>query len=481
MSRPMMDVLRASAMDLAQGIRDQALSSRDVVEAHIHRIEQVNPRINAVVADRFHLAREEARAADEAVAEGRADLGPLHGVPCTIKECFALSGMPQSGGLVARRNYRSRSDATAVARLRAAGAIPLGVTNLSELGMWMESANRLYGRTNNPYDRRRTAGGSSGGEGAIVGAGGSPFGLGSDIGGSIRIPAFFNGVFGHKATGGLVPGSGQFPQPENDAWRYLATGPIARRASDLYPLLQIMAGPDGEDPACDRALPPSPNDVAVPSLRVVTIDTDGRTPVHSDLRRAQQRVAAHLSRIGCEVRHVRLDALRRAAEIWMAMMSSAAETKFGDLLGNGQPLHLGREALRFGLGRSTHTLPALLLAVLEKAPVMQSKHLDPLIAMGGELRKELQDTIGSHGVMLYPSHGVPAPRHGAPLLRPTRWVYTAVFNAMEMPSTQVPLGLNPRGIPLGVQIAAMHGNDHLTIATAMELERAFGGWVPPET
>src|SRR5207237_4871758 len=140
--------------------------------------------------------------------------------------------------------------APTVGGLRAAGAIPLGVTNLSELCMWMESNNRVYGRTGNAYDPRRTAGGSSGGEGAIVGAAGAPFGLGSDIGGSIRMPAFFNGVFGHKPTGGLVPNSGQFPMAHGPALRYLTTGPIARHAEDLMPLLRILAGPDGDDAGC---------------------------------------------------------------------------------------------------------------------------------------------------------------------------------------------------------------------------------------
>src|SRR5262249_8717417 len=152
-----------------------------------------------------------------------------------------------TGGLYARRGKPATRDATAVKRLRAAGAIPLGVTNVSELCMWMESANTVYGRTSNPYDLARTPGGRSGGEGAIVGAGASPVGLGSDVGGSIRMPAFFCGVFGHKPTGGLIPNTGQFPIAENDALRYLTTGPLCRRAEDLWPIVRTLAGPDGED------------------------------------------------------------------------------------------------------------------------------------------------------------------------------------------------------------------------------------------
>lgn len=229
----------ASAVALARRIRERSVTARAVVDAHIAHLERCNPTLNALVADRFAEARAEADLADEAVRRG-APLGPLHGVPCTIKEAFALTGMPNTSGLVARKGLRATRDATAVQRLRAAGAIPLGVTNVSELCMWMESDNRVYGRSNNPYDPRRIVGGSSGGEGAVVGAGGAPFGLGSDIGGSIRMPAFFNGVFGHKPSAGLVPGSGQFPMATGAATRYLTTGPLARRAEDLYPLLSVM-------------------------------------------------------------------------------------------------------------------------------------------------------------------------------------------------------------------------------------------------
>src|SRR5262245_58857220 len=178
------DLLSVSATELASRIRRRELSSLEVVDAHIAHLQRHNPVLNAVVCDRFDAARDEARAADARCAAG-ADLPPLHGVPCTIKESFALTGMPNTSGLVARKGLLSTADATAVRKVRAAGAIPLGVTNVSELCMWMESHNNVYGRTNNPYDPGRIVGGSSGGEGAAIGAGGSPFGVGSDVGGSI--------------------------------------------------------------------------------------------------------------------------------------------------------------------------------------------------------------------------------------------------------------------------------------------------------
>ncbi|CAN0591760.1 unnamed protein product, partial [Laminaria digitata] len=182
-------LLQLSATELARRIRERECSSVEVVEAHIQQLLAVNPRINAVVAERLEAAREEARAADRQAERTPGFLPPLLGVPCTIKECFAVKGMPQCAGLVARKDFRAEIDATTVARLRAAGAIVLGVSNTSELCMWMETNNRVYGRTNSPYDSGRIVGGSSGGEGAIVASGASPFGLGSDVGGSIRMPA----------------------------------------------------------------------------------------------------------------------------------------------------------------------------------------------------------------------------------------------------------------------------------------------------
>src|SRR4051812_41974481 len=194
------EVLHASALELAAAIRSGELTSREVVDAHIARLEAFQPRTGAVAVPRFDAARAAADQADAATEPS----GPLHGVPCTIKESFAVEGLPNAAGLVSRRDHRAPADAPTVALLRDAGAIPLGLTNTSELCMWIETDNKLYGRSSSAYDARRTAGGSSGGEGAAVGSGGSPFGLGADIGGSVRIPAFFNGVFGHKASPGLI-------------------------------------------------------------------------------------------------------------------------------------------------------------------------------------------------------------------------------------------------------------------------------------
>ncbi len=473
-------LLTKSGVELAAMIRRGEATSERVVRVHLDRLREVNPALNAVVRVRLSEALQEAREADRALKERGPDaVGPLHGVPCTIKEAFALTGMPQTAGLVARRGYRATEDAVTVARLRAAGAIPLGVTNVSELLMWMESNNRVYGRCNNPYDPSRIVGGSSGGEGAAIGAGISPFGLGADIGGSIRLPAFFNGVFGHKPSSGLVPNTGQWPIAENEALGYLSTGPLARRADDLFPVLKVLAGPDGECVACNEMELRDPESVDIGALRVLDVPDNGFTPVSRSLRTAQRRAAHALGSTGASITSPTFRGLARSLHYWSAMLSAAGGTPFGVLLGGGERKPLGPEILKWMARRSEHTLPALVLAGIERIPEAVPARTELLVDEARALREQLSEALGDDGVMLFPPYSRTAPRHYAPLLRPFDFVYTAIINVMGFPATQVPLGLDRHGLPLGVQVVAAHGNDHLTLAVARYLEHVFGGWVPP--
>ena len=472
-------LLTSSAIDLAARIRTREVSAREVVEVHIQQAQRANPELNAIVVDRYDAARREATLADDRVRAGGDDLPPLLGVPCTIKEAFAVEGMPNSSGLVARKDRRCDRDAITVTRLRRAGAIPLGVTNVSELCMWMESSNRVYGRTNNPYDPSRIVGGSSGGEGAIIGCGASPFGLGSDIGGSIRMPAFFNGVFGHKPTGGMVPSSGQFPVAAEGALRYLTTGPLARRAEDLMPLLRILAGPDPGDARCAPFELGDPAAVAIDSLRVISIADNGGVRVSSELQAAQQRCEEALARRGARVERRSISALRHSFDIWSAALTEAGGPSFSSMLGEGTEITPYRELAAWALRRSPHTLPAIALAMLEKVGKVMPARTRRFVEVGRRLRDELSALLADDGVILYPSYPSVAPRHLKPMMPPFQWVYTAVFNVMELPVTQVPLGLGRELLPLGVQVVARHGRDHQSIAVAMALEEDFGGWVPP--
>ncbi|HWL37580.1 MAG TPA: amidase [Frankiaceae bacterium] len=458
-----------SASELARRVRAGEVTSRALVEGSIDQVRRVNPRVNALVADRFDAALAEADAADAAVARG-GDLPPFHGVPCTVKETFAVAGMPNTAGLVSRVGRPATEDAITVRRLRAAGAIPIGVTNVSELAMWFESDNKVYGRTNNPYDTSRIVGGSSGGEGAAVAAAYAPFGLGSDIGGSIRMPAFFNGVFGHKASAGLVPNDGQFPVDTAEAMlRYQCTGPLARRAEDLLPLLRILADS-----------PVGPDEVDLAGLDVVTVESNGRHTVQPELIAAQRRAVATLRTLGARVRTAEVTALRKSFDIWGSMLSEARSVPFRTLMAGGGRFSTPREVALLLRGRSPHTLPALGLAMVERWPDLLPSRRRRYAAMGRALRDELTHLVGENGVLFYPSFPTLAPRHNVPIRRPFSFAYTAILNVAELPATQVPLGLDAAtGLPLGVQVAAAPGNDALTIAVARHLERELGGWVPP--
>jgi fatty acid amide hydrolase 2 len=468
---------RRSATALARAIREGEVSSREVVEAHIDTCQRCQPRTGAIAVERFDAARREADAADARIASaGEGELPPLLGVPCTIKESFALAGMPNCAGLVARREHRAATTAPTVQRLIDAGAIPLGLTNVSELTLWVESDNRVYGRTSNPYDSSRAAGGSSGGEGAAVGSGASPFGLGSDIAGSIRIPAFFCGVFGHKPSNGLVPHTGSYPVAHGEAKRLLCAGPLARRGEDLMPVLRILSGPDGVDPLV-TGVPElgDPASVSLEGLRVLISESAFVQPIRRELLAARERAAGALAAAGARLERVRLPQMRQVAEAYLATLGDGDSLAEVMQEGGAEPLTI-RGALRRG---GPHTVPLKALALLERAnqlsPPRRSRRA---IAWGQEYAREIAETIGE-GVLLHPPLANVAPRHGHTYGRFYALQPMAAFNLAAVPVTQVPLGLGSSGLPLGVQVAAAPGRDHVSIAVAMELERVFGGWVPP--
>eukprot|EP01124_Arcella_intermedia_P032436 TRINITY_DN7567_c0_g1_i1.p1 TRINITY_DN7567_c0_g1~~TRINITY_DN7567_c0_g1_i1.p1 ORF type:complete len:534 (-),score=125.93 TRINITY_DN7567_c0_g1_i1:22-1623(-) len=472
-------LLRASAFELAAKIKNREIRSSELVEIHIKQMEYVNPILNAMVANRFKEARQAARLADELMLSIPAEeLPPLHGVPFSVKEAISLTGMPNSSGLLSRKDHISTKDATVVSRLRKAGAIPIGVTNVSELCMWMESNNLVYGRTNNPYDTSRIVGGSSGGEGATV-CSCTPFGVGSDIGGSLRMPAFFCGIFTHKPTGGLVPNEGQFPISRNEALRYLTTGILCKHAKDLLPLLHILVGEDQFKYSL------KPVNLNLSTLNIMSVRQGPKRffveKVSSDLTKAQIAVENYFSSKGATVTVVEhLNEFAETLEIWSACLSVAGNDDFAFSMGNCKyHISSGIELLKWLLGIPSHTLPAIGLSIIEKLPKLfpslTKKDASKLLVV----KKNIIDKLGSDGVLLYPTYPRVAPKHNKPLLPPFNWVHTAIFNVLEFPVTNVPLGLNHEGLPLGIQVASIPGNDALTIAIAERLEEQFGGWVPP--
>jgi fatty acid amide hydrolase 2 len=466
-------------MSIRRAIVDGEVSVREVVDAHVEHIQRVNPAINAVVVQRFEQAREAADDADRRLRSERWDVAaapPLLGLPFTVKEYVEVAGAPLSAGIWSRRDVRGQTDATIVRRLLDAGAILVGTTNVPEGGLWMETDNRVYGRTVNPWDRERTCGGSSGGEGAIVASGGVAFGLGADVGGSIRIPAAFCGTVGHKPTGRMVPNTGYWPEVHGELSAYLVCGPLVRRTEDVMPLMRVLSGPDGADHAVRAWELGDPTHVDLRDVTVFPVPGNGFTRVSRSYRNAIDEAARALQSRGATIGRLDPKRLRRAFMIWAAMMATGGGDLYAEVLGDGTPIRVRRELLRSMLGRSKHTLPALVIAGAELLANRVPGELDKAVAHGRALQKELEELLGPRGVLLHPPYSRPAPRHYRAMLTPLDFVCTGLFNVLEFPSTVVPMGHGGAKVPLSVQVIARRGNDHLTVAVAGALEDAFGGW-----
>ena len=466
------------ATELAAKIRAREVTVSAVLEAHIARIERVNPLINAVVVDTFEDARREARAADRLLTTVDPEtLPPFFGVPFTVKELIAVQGLPWTAGVVARAHVVADEDAPQVQRLRAAGAIVIGTTNVSECGLWLESSNKIYGRTRNPWDLRRMAGGSTGGEAAIIAAGGSPMGLGADIGGSIRNPCFFNGICGHKPSGGLLPAAGHWPPAPGRRARYCVTGPMGRTIEDLTAMMEVLSLED--DPYRDADQPRFQRRSIQPGkIRVFTFEGTGLARVSRDMKRALSETASALEYAGFQVEEWAPSRLNRAAEIWGAKLAVTGDPSVSEFLGNGQPISLLSQWARWPFRRANHSLISLIMASGEALTHASESQAEHLIGIADEIRAEIEDKLGDDGVLMFPVYPRSAPRHHAPLLSPLAFSFCGIVNVLELPGTAVPTGFDRRSMPLGVQIVGPRFGDSLTLAVAKHVEAAWGGWRP---
>ena len=476
----MTELITLSALELRDRIHRGSITSRQVVDAHIARIEAVNPAINAVVRTRFDQARREADEADVRIAASPNDLPSFLGVPCTVKEHFELTGFPQTAGLLRRTNKIATRDATAIQRMREAGFIILGTTNVPEALTWYESYNKVYGRTRNPWDLERTAGGSSGGEGAILAAGGSPIGLAGDTGGSIRMPCVFNGIVGHKSSSHLVPHTGTWPDSTQGLIsKYKCLGPMGRTVADVRALLPILAGPDGEDPNTVGCPDLDPATVDLANTRIYWFDDNGIVRPDADTTEAVQRAVEALQQRGFQVEYWRPQRIKKSLEVWAFGLGHGSDTNFSDTLADfSEPIQLGTQLLRWPLRRADHIGPCLGLAAIEKIISRFGNHGEAMLQLRLDFQKEVEDKLGSQAVLICPSFHKAAPRHRWDCLRGTLgFSYSGVFNALELPATAVPTGLGSNtGLPNGVQVVGRRRNDALTLAVAEQLELALGGW-----
>ncbi|HJY85666.1 MAG TPA: amidase [Candidatus Acidoferrales bacterium] len=461
-----------SATQMAEQIRQKKISPVEVVRAHLGRIEKLNPRLNAIVSLDRRRAWTEAQAAEAAVMRSDS-VGPLHGVPITIKSSIDVAGLRAECGSKLRAGYVATTDAPLVGRLRRAGAIILGTTNVPEMLMSYETDNLLYGRTNNPWALDRTPGGSSGGEAAAIAAGCSAGGVGSDGGGSIRVPAHFSGICGLKPTPGRIPASGHFPASVGPFAHLGVVGPMARTVGDLEILLRVMAGPDIGDTSAAPVAFRRPSEEETRRIHIGYFEDDGRTQVTLETRAAVRQAAEALKHQGFEVAAYRPDGLEGARQAWWVLFGLAGGMLF-------QPIVAGREAELGPILRE-------LMGVVRAEPPLTAERLLHTLIERDVLREQLLRQMNEFPVLLCPVAAGPAFRH-----REIGWSkdgriasyletmsYSQWFNLLGNPAATVPVGRSTEGLPIGVQVVGRPWEEENVLAIANQIERGCGGWKRP--
>lgn len=468
----MSELTRLSAAEMAAQVRRNKVSPVELVEAHLARIERLNPKLNAFISMDAERALEAARAAEAQVTRG-AELGPLHGVPISIKSSIEVAGLSYEAGTKLRAGCKGTSDAPLVKRLKAAGAIVLGTTNTPEILMAWETDNLLYGRTNSPWDLTRTPGGSSGGESAAIASGCSAAGVGSDGGGSIRVPAHFSGICGLKPTPGRISIAGHFPPSGGPFTRLGVVGPMARTVGDLQLMFQATAGPDPADIA-SAPVPLRPvSDAEARKLRVGCFEDDGRTPVTPETRVALQAAAEALRHQGFEVVPFRPEGLEKARQLWWTFFGVAG----GMLLG---PMLAGHEA------ELSPILTEFRGWVAAEPPLTDGQLLTAWMERD-QVRAQILSQMEQFPILLCPVCAVPAFRHrerewsvnGSRVRYLDAMSYSAWFNLLGFPGAAIPVGQSPEGLPIGVQIVGRAWEEESVLAVAAAVEREHGFREPP--
>ncbi len=459
----------ASIAEIRESVVTKSLSPAEVATAHLERIEALQPKLNAFVHLDAEAALEQARRAEETLRSGGA-FGPLLGVPITLKSCIDVSGWPCPAGSLLRKDYVAEADATLAARLRAAGAILLGNTNTPEFLMAYETDNLISGRTSNPWDLSRSAGGSSGGEAAAIASGCSAGGVGSDGGGSVRVPAHFCGICALKPTPGRIPATGHFPAGVGAFSWIGAVGPMARTIADVRALFQVMAGPDPGDALSAPVPVTAVNDAQLKDLRVGILESDALGKVDAETAAALQRAANDLAAQGFVVEPMQLQGLERAIELWWFFFGPAIAHLFGSsVAGHEDELsRIFREYMRFA--EAPVTLDALLTVCAER---------DMLRA---NILRQMRDVP----VLLSPVSTTTAFQHGEGSWRPgTNQCYRDTMrfsqwlNLTGFPGASVPVSVSADGLPIGVQVIGRPHEEELVLAVAERIENARGPWRSP--
>ncbi|HVA29938.1 MAG TPA: amidase [Gaiellaceae bacterium] len=444
------------------------LSARELVEHVLARCDRANTVVNALVARDDEAALRAADAAD--AARRRGDRRPLLGLPLTVKDSLETAGLATCSGSWARAAFVPERDATVVARVRAAGAVIIGKTNVPEYTWSYETDNAVFGRTRNPHDPARTCGGSSGGEAALLGADASVAGIGTDGGGSIRVPSHYCGTAGLRPTAGLVPETGCWPPTRDTGMLDMnAVGPMARFVGDLGLLLPVLAGRDDLDPFVQGVPPGDPDEVDVAGLRVGFYEADGVFPVSPETAAAVRRAARALEADGCAVEEAQPPDLLAATDLFFALMAAD-----GGARARSDTAAAGRRHVE-QFSRLLEDLRALAL---------DASGLFALVRRMFELRAAVRAFVDGYDVVVCPVAPGPAPPHGCtpgdetPLESYLAFNYTHAFSIAGLPVAVVRVG-DSGGLPVGVQVVAGAFRDHVAVAVAAALERDLGGYAPP--
>jgi Asp-tRNA(Asn)/Glu-tRNA(Gln) amidotransferase A subunit family amidase len=452
-------------------IRSREVTPVEVVEAHLRRVERLNPRLNAIVSlapDAMKRARE----AEALVLKG-ARRKSLLGVPLTVKDTIAVAGLPATSGTKARARFIA-ADAPAISFLKEAGAIVIGKTNTSELALDYTTDNTVFGHANNPHDLTRTPGGSSGGCAAAVAACLTPASVGSDLAGSIRIPAHFCGVAGLKPTAGRVNGVGHFPAMAHPFGRAASLGPLARTVEDLCLLLDVLTGDAFELDEEHLKKRRSAARANLKGLRVAWYAEDGRVPVTQETREAVKNAAEALRFAGLTVEESRPPGVERATELWLSLFSRATQEMVASVY----------EAREEDAGPTARVL----LRRTAEAQTPPCEDEQKAWAERDRLRAELLRWMERTPILLAPVGAVPAFRHeearrvevcGQTLSTFRAFGYAQAFNVFDLPAACLPAGRTREGLPIGVQVVGRPHEEEFVLAAARVVEEALGGWPPP--
>jgi len=476
-----------TAVEMSAALKARGVSAVELAQDAIGRIERHDGKINAVCVRDFERALEAARAADTALARG--ETGPLLGLPLTVKESFNIAGLPTTWGFPPQKDFKPAEDALSIARVKDAGGVILGKTNVPVgLGDW-QSYNDIYGTTNNPFDLGRTPGGSSGGSSAALAAGYGPLSLGSDIGGSLRVPAFHCGVYAHKPSYNLAPARGHTtpPFPAIPIDRDMAViGPMARGAADLSLLLDVMAGPDPLDAGVGYKLAlPQSRHSDLESFRVLVVESHPLLPPDKDVRAAIEKLAGNLAKAGAKVSHESplLPDFAESSRLYMRRLLSFLGTFFLP------EVIAGAKAAAAQLSPDDKSLAA------ERLRGMTQSHRDWVLDDGARarLRAQWHQLFKSFDAVICPIMPTPAYPHdhsleqekrrikidGKDYVYPDQLAWPGIATLPGLPATAIPLGLSREGLPVGVQIVGPWLEDRTPLKLAELIEREFGGFVPP--